>query len=66
MNRALILILRDDLNGEMGLTIDGGGLDLENPLHQREAVNMLRAAENTIMDWILKPPCPDCEDKDGE
>lgn len=67
MNQALILILQDPPEGEteQKMIVNSGGLDLENQSHQRLALNMLHQAENFIMDMLLKPPCPDCEEQAG-
>jgi len=64
MNKALILVLADPPAGEdePRLIINSGGMNLENQRDIREAVQILRIAENSLMDALLKPPCPDCED----
>lgn len=60
MNQALILILQESDDGP-NLVINSGGLDLENTNHQRQALAMLRQAEEFLMDRLLQSPCPDCE-----
>ena len=67
MNQALILVLQEDENGP-NLIINSGGLDLEQQNHQRQALAMLRQAEEFFLSAILKPPCPDCREggKDGD
>ena len=67
MNKALILVLSDPPTGEdePRLIINSGGMNLENQADIREAIQILRIAENSMMDALLKPPCPGCaEDSD--
>jgi len=64
MNKALILVLADPPRGEdePRLIINSGGMNLENQHDIREAVQILRIAENSLMDALLKSTCPDCEE----